>query len=212
MNRPPSIRPVRAGFTLMEILLALALLAILGAVAWPYIGNAYSGVRLRSAAQQIQSEWGKARVKAISTGLPHVFRFNTQAGDYSVVPWQEENAAIEASMPIPVSNTTTAPSVPDTITTYSGAATTTGPKLPEGMLFVDIQRTSDTRSVTADSQLNAAGVSATAPPVVFYPDGTSTDAVLTITNGKGRNITINLRGLTGITRIGEITAGPEVTP
>jgi Tfp pilus assembly protein FimT len=196
----------------MELLLAVALMAIMGAIAWPYVSNAYLGVKLRSAAQQIQSEWGKARVKAISTGLPHVFRFNTQAADYSVVPWQEENAALEASMPIPVSNVTAAPSMPTSVTTYGGAATTSGPKLPDGMSFVGIQRTSDTRSLATDAQLSSAGVTATAPPVVFYPDGTSTDAVLTITNGKGRNITINLRGLTGVTRVGEITAGPEVAP
>jgi Tfp pilus assembly protein FimT len=196
----------------MELLLAVALMAVLGAIAWPYMGNAFAGMKLKSAAQQIQSEWGKARVKAISTGLPHVFRFNLQAGEYSIVPWEEEDAAIEASMAVPIGNTPATPTSTSAVTTYSGAATTAGPKLPDGMLFVDIQRTSDTRSVNADAQLSAAGVTATSPPIVFYPDGTSTDAVLTITNGRGRNITVNLRGLTGITRVGEITAGPEVAP
>jgi prepilin-type N-terminal cleavage/methylation domain-containing protein len=209
MPQSRSTRSARSGFTLMELLLVLALLAVIGATAWPLVTNAYSSVKLRNAAQQVQACWGKARVSAVSKGLPHVFRFETSAADYSVVAWEDENTALEAAVPI-TPNTFAQPTSPSDATNYGGAATTTGPKLPEGMTFVGIQRGNDTRTMVADTQLATAGVTSTSQPVVFYPDGTSSDAVLTITDGKGRYITVNLRGLTGITRIGEITAGPEV--
>ncbi len=210
MQRPIPTRPTRHGFTLMELLLVLALLTVLTGIAWPLISRAYVNIKLRNAAEQIQAAWGKARVQAISTGLPHVFRFEMQAGDYSVVPWQDENADLEAAMPISAKSFDVA--IPSATTTYSGAATTTGPKLPENMIFSKLDRGSDSRTMAADAQLSSAGITATSPPVVFYPDGTSSDAVLTITNRTGRYITVNVRGLTGVTRVGEITTGPEVNP
>ncbi|MCC7087062.1 MAG: prepilin-type N-terminal cleavage/methylation domain-containing protein [Pirellulales bacterium] len=209
MPRPLSFRHAHSGFTLMELLLVLALLAVLGATAWPLATNAFASVKLRNAAQQVQACWDKARVQAISNGLPHVFRFGSDAADYSVAPWYDENAAIETTTPI-AANTFTPSTTPPQNPTHDGTATTNRPKLPDGMTFVGIERSGETRSFAADEQLSIAGIAATALPVVFYPDGTSSDAALTITDGKGRYITVNLRGLTGITRIGEITAGPEV--
>lgn len=206
----------------MELLLVMGILALVGGIAWPLISQAYVNIKLRNAAEQIQAVWGKARVDAISSGLPHVFRFEKERGDYSVVSWQDENAALEAATPMAQNNfvpgmamsppvmPSPAPGTAGAVTNYGGAATTQGPKLPEGMIFTNIDRTSDTRAMAADAQFSSIGITSTSIPVVFYPDGTASDAVLTITNSKGRYITLNLRGLTGITRVGEITLGPEI--
>ena len=97
-------------------------------------------------------------------------------------------------------------------TNFAGAATTTDRQLPEGMSFTGIERGSDSRVMAADMQLNQASITATTPPVVFYPDGTSSDATLTITNGEGKYITVNLRGLTGVARVGEVSLGPVTGP
>jgi len=43
-------------------------------------------------------------------------------------------------------------------------------------------------------------------PVLFFPDGTSTTAELTLTNQYGATVMISLRGLTGGSRLGEVSA------
>ena len=46
-------------------------------------------------------------------------------------------------------------------------------------------------------------------PIFFYPDGTTSDAQLTLKNGQGRAIELNLRGLTGTVDVGDILAVEE---
>ena len=48
------------------------------------------------------------------------------------------------------------------------------------------------------------------PPVLFYPDGTASDASVLLSNERGLTLRVTLRGLTGIARPGEI--GREVVP
>jgi prepilin-type N-terminal cleavage/methylation domain-containing protein/prepilin-type processing-associated H-X9-DG protein len=45
-------RKTRRGFTLMEVLLVLALMAAIAAMAWPALRNPFAGHRLRAAADQ----------------------------------------------------------------------------------------------------------------------------------------------------------------
>ena len=46
-------------------------------------------------------------------------------------------------------------------------------------------------------------------PIFFYPDGTTSDAQLTLKNEEGRAIELNLRGLTGTVEVGDILAVEE---
>ena len=43
-----------------------------------------------------------------------------------------------------------------------------------------------------------------APPILFYPDGTTSDAVLRLASDDELQIELSLRGLTGVTTIGEV--------
>jgi len=53
------------GFTLMELILALSVMAILLAIAWPAIGQFSSGYRLRAAAREVATDLQFARLLAV---------------------------------------------------------------------------------------------------------------------------------------------------
>src|SRR6266496_1137126 len=65
----------RRAFTLLEVMLVMAILVAVAAVAWPQIHRAYESVRLRKAADQVQAGLSHARVEAMSSGVTQVFRF-----------------------------------------------------------------------------------------------------------------------------------------
>ena len=60
-----------AAFTLVELLIAVGLLAIISAVLLPTFTGTIRGYRLRSAAWQIAGDLRLARAKAVSAGRPH---------------------------------------------------------------------------------------------------------------------------------------------
>jgi len=53
------------GFTLMELILALSVMAILLVIAWPVIGQFSSGYRLRAAAREVATDLQFTRLLAV---------------------------------------------------------------------------------------------------------------------------------------------------
>lgn len=75
----------RNGFTILEVVLVLAIMVLLMAVSYPSIETMYGEVRLNAAADQIRARWAEARTQAIEEGRP--YRFAVQPdGRYRVAP------------------------------------------------------------------------------------------------------------------------------
>jgi hypothetical protein len=67
-------------------------------------------------------------------------------------------------------------------------------------------------SVASVPQMAAAAATSSgwSPPIVFYPDGTASDATVLLANPSGLTLRVTLRGLTGISRAAQIDN--EATP
>src|SRR4051794_11573982 len=75
----------RHGFTLLELLLVMALIVVLGAMAFPPIEAMYADARLVAAADQIRARWADARNQAIDEG--RAYRFAIQPdGHFRIAP------------------------------------------------------------------------------------------------------------------------------
>jgi len=197
-------------FTLLELMLVMGILVAVAAIAWPTITRSDESVRLRKAADQVQTGLSRARVEAMSSGVSQVFRFEPNSPRYTITPYQDDSVSLDST-----AADTSGSSAGQASSQPSGSANSpTGGRsdpanpcqhqIPDGFVFTTAQRSSDSRTAVAESQLNDGSASADAPPVFFYPNGESQDAVITISTDNGRSISITLRGYTGVTHVGEI--------
>lgn len=95
----PDVAPphARSGFTLLELLLVLALMVAAVAAALPSLRTSFSNQRLQKAAEQIRAEWTRARARAIKTGQTQVFRHTLYSRRFLTTPlvsWEDD---VEAS-------------------------------------------------------------------------------------------------------------------
>jgi type IV fimbrial biogenesis protein FimT len=71
------------GFTLMELILSLSVMAILLAIAWPAIGQFSSGYRLRAASREVATDLQFARLLAVKEN--RTFQVSCDTNSYQVV-------------------------------------------------------------------------------------------------------------------------------
>jgi hypothetical protein len=79
--------------------------------------------------------------------------------------------------------------------------------LPDGVIFADAQ-VSSSNQLTAT--LGSTGGGSWSSPILFRPDGTTSDASVLLVNASGMTIRVTLRGLTGISNASEV--GKEAVP
>ena len=186
----------RRAFTLMEMLLVLAIMVIVASMTLPALRGPMENQRLRKAGDLIRAEWAKARVRAMKTGRIHVFRYQTDGESYGVEPWY---AADDDQTSTNDSNR------------QSGgvAALQETLPLPDNISFAGGDTTSDSRSLHIEQNMGGAG-GAAARPILFYPDGTSSTARVLLTNRRQTFVMVNLRGLTGIAQVSDLLSASEV--
>ena len=73
------------GFTLIEVLIVIAMMSIMLVAAGYYLGNAGNKAQLRSAARDLASNMNLARVKAIRDGSPWAIQFDPDTNRYRIL-------------------------------------------------------------------------------------------------------------------------------
>ncbi len=163
----------RSGFSLLEILVVLAVFVIITALAVPMLQRSYSGQQLRSGADTVRAKFQQARVNAIETGDVYGFFYAPGTNKYFVAPIVLGFKSLVEGGGLPVDEN----------------------ELEHEIIFTTGETIQDSRS-QAEMQ-NASVNFADMRPVLFYPDGTSQDATVILQNQTGLAIQVNLRGLTG---------------
>ncbi len=195
----------RAGVTLMEAMLTLALLVIVASIAWPTLNKTFENQRLKKAADQVRAEWARARVKAMSTGYVHIFQYTVDGNQYATerrVTSEVEGSGVPAGAPPGFGEAGLKAPVP------FGAETA----LPEGVTFLGSETVLDSRAamLTSDPSQFRTGEQGWSGPIFFYPDGTTSTARLVLRNEYGRFIELALRGLTGVVTVSDVQAGDSM--
>jgi type II secretory pathway pseudopilin PulG len=208
--RQQPLRHPREGITLLELLIVLALLVILAGVSMPAFMGTIRSQRLRSAAESVRTEWMRAHIQAMKTGRIHVYRFESGGRSFEIIPWVADDDALESS--------TTADAQPTFVAMASASGTAAGgveleegPGLPEGVIFVGGEAQSDARALSVEEALSGSeGDGQWGSPILFYPDGSASDAFVVVANDAQQSIRIELRGLTGLATVGDITLLEEL--
>ena len=176
---------MRRGYTLLELMLVMALLVVVSAMVYPLAATMYGHLKLSQAADTVRGAWAEARTHAIDDGRPYRFAIIPNQGNFRVAPdssefWGSsgaaEDAADTANPPFIMSQT-----------------------LPKGLRF---------RATEEGAPAPAQGPSSLPPEsigpemwssrTVFLPDGTATQDVEIIFGADGTlGIVMKLRALTG---------------
>jgi type II secretory pathway pseudopilin PulG len=186
----------RCGLTLVEIILVLSLLVIIGAVSVPLLQGSLTRSRLSNGGERLRAAWSRARLAATQSGQAYAFRFVPKGSRFQIMPLAD--LADAGAVPLDAL-------VDDAESEGGDSARQPDNSLPEGVTFAAGQ-------VSAAPQLEAGATTSSAwsTPILFHPDGTTSDAVVILANEEDLTLRVTLRGLTGIARVSDI--GSEVVP
>jgi type II secretion system protein H len=182
----------RRGFTLIEMMVVLAIVAMLAVMVWPAMRKPLAKSELRSAAKQVRTELAKTRLKAIETGEPQQFRFQLGTDRFQVMVVGAGEQPLQATRP--ASN--------DAVTGTTEVADGDEFSLPKGVSFLVPE------PIDVAEAAEAAGMEAAeetwSRPIIFYPNGRSSDARIELQGQQGMKVEVNLRGLTGVATVGDL--------
>ena len=168
-------RSVPRAITVLELLLVMAIIGVLVGLAWPVLDSSLADAKVQSAADQVRGVLMGARVRAIQQGVPYRFVWTSRTFGYEPVgpKSQRDDASGDES-------SHTAGKGDDRLREV----------LPEGVRLV-WATPSPSLDVLPDEETDGP------LPIVFQPDGTTTDAIWRMVSSGGRSVRIELVGLTG---------------
>jgi len=188
----------RPGLTLVEVILVLSLLVIIGAVTVPLLEGTLTRSRLGHGGDLLRAAWSRARLAATQSGQTYAFRFEPRTNRYEIIPLAQLTDPSARPLEAPTSESAEDESDDD----LSPADNS----LPSGVTFADLQVSTSPQLLSAPSSAPSVGT-AWSTPILFHPDGTTSDAVVTLANEEDLTLQVTLRGLTGTARVGEISSG-----
>jgi Tfp pilus assembly protein FimT len=170
----------RSGFTILEILLVMAILIVIAAVTLPTLDASYGDTRVRGAGDDVRRACAEARSRAISTGVPYRFSTHSDNAHFLVAPDVDDSGNGNSN------GASSADSAPTK-------------EMDDGKLLVGTLHDSIDFGKT-DATDSGGGWRTRA---VFLPDGTCrADTQITIeTKGGGTSLVVSIRQLTGIVSV-----------
>ncbi len=194
-----------SGFTLLEIILVLAILAAIAAIVAPSVGEAFQRQKLNAAVDHLRTEWDKARLTAMKTGQIQAFTCTLEDRSYSIAPYMtgdDYNNASAGATVMTAAGTVGQATTTGMLTAPSSSTSASDRMLPEEVTFVSCAVSSDMRAMSiASSQGGLVGVQSMNQSVLFYPDGSASTAEVIIQIPSGAQRAVRMRGLTGSTQV-----------
>lgn len=175
----------RAGFSLFEVVLVVALLVVLAALSYPTLKSSYGYFKLHGGIDAVRAAWAQARAHAIDEGRPYRFAVEPGGSHFRIAPDAPEYW------------TGSAPS-------GDNKAYILQQSLPGGVRFAVNATPPEAPDDEKDSPDDAAGMN-WSPTVVFLADGTAREDVQLVFNVRGVQPTaVKLRGLTCSVSVGPV--------
>lgn len=207
MRTSTTTRP-RRGLTLIEILLVVAVLVIIASLASPSLLGMMESQKLRKSADLLRAELAKTRLRAMKSGRIQMFRYQVGGSGYLAQPWYAADDEVEASDNQQEFGRILQTSQQDIL--YDDTPT----ELPEGILFLGGETLQDQRSASIDEALRQelSREQVWSPPILFYPDGSTSNALVVLHNSRRQVIEVSLRGITGMSATSDLSKAEEFAP
>ena len=193
-------RRSQRGFTLIEILMVVAIFVLIAGIAAPMFAGSYAGAKLRSAARAVVMTHRYARNMAIMRQRPVAVLVNERRATLEVVllTGRESEELTELAIP-PDENGATFASANATNDADAAAATTNADAVAEDKATSDmLKELPEGISIDSFECQRPGSDAADAPRVVcYYPSGLSDGFTLRVADARGRSVEITADPLTG---------------
>lgn len=201
MQRDRRHPPQPSGFTLIEMLLVLALLVSLLMMTYPTLGRLQLEHQLKQGAEQVRLQLAAARLHALESGIDYQFRYEPGGKHFVAVP--ADYQAIQLQAAATQNSAGNAPAIVYWKTqgefkvkvTFSAqtAPQFGSPQLPPQPLPAEFLN-------GFENSGELAGI-AWSSPLVFKPDGSAQDFAVEIEHESGAYVVLEVRGITGGTNV-----------
>ncbi len=193
-------RRSQRGFTLIEILMVVAIFVLIAGIAAPMFAGSYAGAKLRSGARIVVMTHRYARNMAIMRQRPVAILVNDRRSTLEVVllTGRESEALTELALPGDENDTTFAMASATAVADVEAAATNADAVaedkatsdllkgLPEGIGIDNFE-----------CQRPGSDIAGAPRVIVYYPSGLSDGFTLRITDERGHSVEITADPLTG---------------
>ena len=175
------------GFTLLEVLLVLAILVTLAGLSWPSVSNMLDTLAMDEAVEPVRQSLAKTRTRALDAGVTWQFRFEPQGRRYLVAPYELDR--LDEDEEIEQEQLALLPRI-------SG-------QLPEGFSFVAASENLEgienvaPQAVAGLNDQKQLGEASWSPPVLFYSDGAAIEGSFDIVDPNRQFRRLTVRALTG---------------
>lgn len=184
----------RQGVTLLEMLIALAILIVLVSLTYPSARRLLLNFDLKEASQGVRDGLGRARNRAVQEGVTYQARFALNGQWFAIIP---QDTGLSTTAGTETTNANLANTTSDTIWKLTG-------KLPEDLEFRYVSD-QQVMAATVPSEMfvglsNASELAQIqwGPAILFRPDGTADDMVVEIFHPEQKRVVqVYIRGLTG---------------
>ncbi len=197
----------RSAFTLLELLLTLALVAAIASIALPQVGMLLGDRQLVRAGDQLRAEMTRLRVDAMREGRVMMMDGLLEGNQIRIKPFYsiaDSTEALDQTGSQQALLTGANQGVMTNVQVDEEAEELI--ELAEGIQVQAVAVVSAARSMEIEQMNQANQGQGWSRPILFYPDGSTSTAAITLLDETYGKVVVQIRGITGDVTVSEVQA------
>ncbi len=191
-------------FTLLELLLVLAVIAAVASLMIPQVGLLLGDRRLVRSGEQVRVEMTRLRVDAMRQGRVMMMQGMVEGNSLRIKPYYSLSDSTEAmDQTGSQSGLLTGAQQAVAVAPVEAADAEKSVELAVDVVVESVATVSSTRALQIEQLTAGDQTSGWSRPILFYPDGTTSTGAITLAHPTMGHVVVKIRGITGDVTVSE---------